>query len=178
MSSLLKKSLKLWPAFASKQIRSSAAIEGVRQVYRDGHLRASPVERGTITHKLQHVSFDIIVIGSGAAGLRAAISAREAGLSVCVVSKGSPGKSTCTGFSAGVMAGGASEDQRGSHRQRTVTAGRGLNAGQREIKRPSFSGAFQGGLAKPQESLVGLAQPVRRRLADRSVRRLVENLAL
>ncbi len=76
---------------------------------------------------MDHVSFDIIIIGSGAAGLRAAISAREAGLSVCVVSKGSPGKSTCTGLSGGVMAGSAHGDTHDTHRQRTVTAGRGLN---------------------------------------------------
>jgi succinate dehydrogenase/fumarate reductase flavoprotein subunit len=72
-------------------------------------------------------SFDVIVIGSGAAGLRAAISAREAGLSVCVVSKGSPGKSTCTWFSGGVMAGSAEPDQCSAHRQHTLAAGRGLN---------------------------------------------------
>lgn len=76
---------------------------------------------------MDHISFDVIVIGSGAAGLRAALAAREAGLSVGVVSKGNPGKSTCTGFSAGVMAGSASEAQRGTHLQRTITAGRGLN---------------------------------------------------
>ena len=76
---------------------------------------------------MEHVSFDVIVIGSGAAGLRAAISAREAGLSVCVVSKGGPGKSTCTWFSGGVMAGNTGGDSRDSHRQRTVAAGRGLN---------------------------------------------------
>jgi L-aspartate oxidase len=80
---------------------------------------------------MEHASYDVIVIGSGAAGLRAAISVREAGLSVCVVSKGNPGKSTCTGFSAGVMAGSASKGQRGSHLQRTVTAGRGLNESHR-----------------------------------------------
>jgi succinate dehydrogenase/fumarate reductase flavoprotein subunit len=76
---------------------------------------------------MEQTSFDIIVIGSGAAGLRAAISVRAAGLSVCVVSKGSPGKSTCTGFSAGVMAGSAGDDQRNAHRRSTVAAGRGLN---------------------------------------------------
>ena len=44
-----------------------------------------------------------------------------------MVSKGPPGKSTCTGFSAGVMAGSASRDQRNTHLRRTLTAGRGLN---------------------------------------------------
>ncbi len=76
---------------------------------------------------MEKTSFDVIVIGSGAAGLRAAISARTAGFSVCVVSKGSPGKSTCTWFSAGVMAGSVGEGQAGAHRQGTLTAGRGLN---------------------------------------------------
>lgn len=76
---------------------------------------------------MEHISFDILVIGSGAAGLRAAVSARETGASVCVVSKGSPGKSTCTWFSGGVMAGNTGGDSRDSHRQRTVVAGRGLN---------------------------------------------------
>ena len=79
---------------------------------------------------MRQVSYDVIVIGSGAAGLRAAISARTAGLSVCVVSKGSPGKSTCTWFSAGVMAGSAGADIRDTHLQRTLSAGRGLKCGQ------------------------------------------------
>lgn len=76
---------------------------------------------------MEHLPFDIIIIGSGAAGLRAAISARGAGLSVCVVSKGSPGKSTCTGVSGGVMAGSADMDNHDVHLQRTLMAGRGLN---------------------------------------------------
>ena len=79
--------------------------------------------------RVEHLSFDILVIGSGAAGLRAAVSAREAGFSVCVLSKGGPGKSTCTGYSAGVMAGSATAGQRGYHRQNTIAAGRGLNTG-------------------------------------------------
>lgn len=76
---------------------------------------------------MRQASFDVIVIGSGAAGLRAALSVREAGLSVCVVSKASPGKSTCTWFSAGVMAGSAGADIRHTHLQRTLATGRGLN---------------------------------------------------
>lgn len=76
---------------------------------------------------MEHLSYDVLIIGSGAAGLRAAISARELGLEVCVVSKGNPGKSTCTWFSGGVMAGtplGVSPD---AHRERTLQAGRGIN---------------------------------------------------
>jgi fumarate reductase (CoM/CoB) subunit A len=73
------------------------------------------------------VSGDVLVIGSGAAGLRAAIAAREAGLEVVVVSKGQPGKSTCTGFSAGVMAGSQNAASLETHLERTLKAGRGLN---------------------------------------------------
>jgi succinate dehydrogenase/fumarate reductase flavoprotein subunit len=76
---------------------------------------------------MEHAFFDVIVIGSGAAGLRAAVSVAEAGFSVCVLSKGGPGKSTCTWFSGGVMAGNTGGDSRDAHRQRTVAAGRGLN---------------------------------------------------
>ncbi len=80
---------------------------------------------------MEHLSCDVLVLGSGGAGLRAAISAREMGLEVLVVSKGMPGKATCTWFSGGVMAGtpeGATTDD---HLERTLLAGRGIN--QREL---------------------------------------------
>ena len=76
---------------------------------------------------MEHLSYDVLIIGSGAAGLRAAVSAREAGLDVCVVSKGSPGKSTCTSFSAGVMAGSVHAASRKAHRESTLRAGRDIN---------------------------------------------------
>jgi fumarate reductase (CoM/CoB) subunit A len=76
---------------------------------------------------MENISFDVIVIGSGAAGLRAAVSVRDAGLSACVISKGGPGKSTCSIFSGGVMAGSAGREVLDSHLERTVKAGRGLN---------------------------------------------------
>ncbi|MGC8659451.1 MAG: FAD-dependent oxidoreductase [Desulfomonilaceae bacterium] len=72
-------------------------------------------------------SYDVLVLGSGAAGLRAAISAREAGLRVCVASKGPVGKSTCTWLSAGVMSGSFDDTTMKAHRQRTLLAGRGIN---------------------------------------------------
>lgn len=74
-----------------------------------------------------HLSYDVLILGSGAAGLRAAISAREAGLEVCVVSKGSPGKSSCTSFSAGVMAGSSHAASLNAHREGTLRAGRNIN---------------------------------------------------
>jgi len=80
---------------------------------------------------MEHLSCDVLVIGSGAAGLRAAIAAREAGLEVMVISKGKPGKSTCTGFSAGVLAGSQNAAALKTHLERTLEAGRGLN--QREL---------------------------------------------
>ena len=80
---------------------------------------------------MEHISCDVLVLGSGSAGLRAAISARQSGLDVCILSKGNPGKATCTGFSAGVMAGSSGPRSAADHLERTVLAGRGIN--QREL---------------------------------------------
>ncbi len=67
---------------------------------------------------------DVLVMGSGAAGLRAAIGAREAGLDVIVLSRGFPGKATCTGLSGGVISTGTCVQ---AHLERTLLAGRGIN---------------------------------------------------
>lgn len=80
---------------------------------------------------MEYLSCDVLVLGSGAAGLRAAIAARQAGLEVLVISKGKPGKSTCTGFSAGVLAGSQNAAALKTHLKHTLEAGRGLN--QREL---------------------------------------------
>lgn len=71
--------------------------------------------------------FDVVVIGSGAAGLRAAIAARELGVSVCVLSKGNPGKATCSYMSAGMIAGTPEGVSTDGHMERTIQAGRGIN---------------------------------------------------
>ena len=76
---------------------------------------------------MEYLFCDVLIIGIGAAGLRAAISARQKGLDVCVVSKQSPGKASCTILSAGDFAAtqeGTSPDQ---HLNRTLQAGRGIN---------------------------------------------------
>ncbi len=79
---------------------------------------------------MESISCDVLVIGSGAAGLRAAISAREAGCGVIVISKAKPGKATCTGFSAGVIAGSFDERSSDAHFKNTFISGRGINQGE------------------------------------------------
>jgi fumarate reductase (CoM/CoB) subunit A len=80
---------------------------------------------------LEQLFSDVLIVGSGAAGLRAAIAAREKNLEVCVISKGKPGKGTCTFRSGGVFAGTRAGTPTESHLRRTLKAGRGIN--QREL---------------------------------------------
>ena len=80
---------------------------------------------------MDSVSCDVLIIGSGAAGLRAAIEARRRGCGVIVVSKGSPGKKTSTIISGGVFAGTPPGKSTTGHLIRTLQAGRGIN--QREL---------------------------------------------
>ncbi len=76
---------------------------------------------------MEHIAYDILVLGSGGAGISAAITACKAGFSTGVISRGNPGKFTCTAYSAGVMAGSAAPDDCRDHLERTLMAGRGLN---------------------------------------------------
>ena len=76
---------------------------------------------------MEQFSFDVLVIGSGAAGLRAAIAAKYTGCDVAVISKGSPGKGTCTILSGGVFAGTPQGESFETHLKQTLKAGRGLN---------------------------------------------------
>ena len=73
------------------------------------------------------MKFDVLVIGSGAAGLRAAIEAQGRGLEVAVMSKASPGKGTCTILSGGVFAGSGDGESSERHLKQTLQAGRGIN---------------------------------------------------
>jgi len=80
---------------------------------------------------MQHLTCDVLVIGSGAAGIRAAIAAREKGVDVMVISKASPGKGTCTILSGGVFAGSRDGESTEKHLEQTLKAGRDIN--QREL---------------------------------------------
>jgi fumarate reductase (CoM/CoB) subunit A len=70
---------------------------------------------------------DVWVIGSGAAGLMAAITARRQGLEVTVVGKSPPGKGSATILSHGAFGGAWGGLSAEEHRRRTLKAGRGLN---------------------------------------------------
>ena len=76
---------------------------------------------------MEKLSLDVLVIGSGAAGLRAAIAARESGLEVGVVSKAAPGKATCTIVSGGAFTGTPDGHPPKIHKDQTLQAGRGIN---------------------------------------------------
>jgi succinate dehydrogenase/fumarate reductase flavoprotein subunit len=76
---------------------------------------------------VEQLSIDVLVVGSGAAGLRAAIAARENGLEVGVISKAAPGKSTCTMVSGGAFSGTREGDSPRGHMEQTLRAGRGIN---------------------------------------------------
>jgi len=76
---------------------------------------------------MEKISSDVLVIGNGAAGLRAAIASRQAGADVLVISKSPPGLGTCTLLSGGALGaalGGLSQEE---HLARTLESGRGIN---------------------------------------------------
>lgn len=70
---------------------------------------------------------DIAVVGSGIAGLFAAISCRQAGLRVTVCSKSRPGRGSCSALSQGHFRSSVNGFPRSEHRQLTLEAGQGLN---------------------------------------------------
>lgn len=76
---------------------------------------------------VEQLSCDLLIIGSGGAGLRAAIAAKNYPLDVLVISKASPGKGTCTIVSGGVFAATRQGEEPASHISRTLQAGRGIN---------------------------------------------------
>ena len=70
---------------------------------------------------------DVLVIGGGGAGLRAALAARDGGAEVAIVSKTPIGKSTCTQLSGGGFAVAYERFTPERHYEFSLLAGRGLN---------------------------------------------------
>ena len=76
---------------------------------------------------MQIIKTDILIMGSGVAGLRAALAARESGLKVLVVGKNTPGRGTATILSGGGFSGGWGGVTPRDHLELTLKTGRGLN---------------------------------------------------
>ena len=70
---------------------------------------------------------DVIIVGGGFAGLRAALSAKAAGVNVAVVSKTHPMRSHSCGAHSGINAATRPDDSWGTHAQDTIRAGGFLN---------------------------------------------------
>ncbi len=73
------------------------------------------------------IDTDVLIIGSGAAGLRAAIAAHEIGVNALLVSKMPLGRNNCTEFSAGEFFFANSGISKEEHFERTIDTGRHLN---------------------------------------------------
>lgn len=76
---------------------------------------------------MNHLSTDVLIIGSGGAGLRAAIEAQRLGVKVILVSKSKIGLASCTASSMGVFRISQEEKDIEKHFQETLEAGRALN---------------------------------------------------
>ncbi len=70
---------------------------------------------------------DVWIIGSGAAGLTAAIAARQAGAEVGVVGKSTPGRGTSTTMAVGVFAGPWEGMSASAYKELSLANGRGLS---------------------------------------------------
>ena len=70
---------------------------------------------------------DVVVVGSGIAGLYAAICCRQAGLRVLVCSKSRPGTGSCSALSQGHFRSRTGQFSKAEHRRLTLEAGQGLN---------------------------------------------------
>ena len=70
--------------------------------------------------------YDLIVVGSGIAGLYAALQAREAGARVLIVTKGGIGEASTRYAQGGIAAAVGPEDSPEDHLQDTLNAGAGL----------------------------------------------------
>jgi aspartate oxidase len=76
---------------------------------------------------MERLDADVWIIGSGAAGLMAAIAARQAGADVAVVGKSGPGKATSTTMAVGAFSGAWDGLSEADYKAHTLQAGRGIN---------------------------------------------------
>ncbi len=77
---------------------------------------------------MEIIKTDILVIGGGGAGMRAALAAKEKGPEVFLASKTPIGKSTCTYLSGGAFLVAAEGVSKETHFNLTLQAGKGINS--------------------------------------------------
>ncbi len=76
---------------------------------------------------MQIMDSDVLIIGSGIAGLRAALEVSKSGRRALLISKGPLGKANNTYLAGGLFAFGAESADVGAHIDKTLKSGRGLN---------------------------------------------------
>src|SRR3954470_15762492 len=92
--------------------------------------RASSTERPAVPQEIEKHSYDVLVIGAGGSGLRAAIAAHEAGLRVAVICKSLFGKAhtvMAEGGMAASMGNVNANDNWQVHFRDTMRGGKFLN---------------------------------------------------
>ncbi|MFH1122950.1 MAG: FAD-dependent oxidoreductase [Pseudomonadota bacterium] len=135
---------------------------------------------------ITHVDCDVLIIGSGIAGLRAALEVSRLGKKPLLVSKAPLGKANNTYLAGGLFAFGAQESVRLKHIAKTLKSGRGLNDLQlvetfareapamvRELQEMGMGGVLhEMGLVTRQATLIGgpgITPPLVRACEERRV---------
>ena len=77
---------------------------------------------------MEIIETDILILGGGGAGMRAALTAQERGAEVLLVSKTPMAKSSCTYWSGGAFSLAVEGMSKEAHLKATLQAGRGINA--------------------------------------------------
>lgn len=76
---------------------------------------------------IKAIDTDVLVIGSGAAGLRAAIEARKQGVEALLTSKSLTGLASCSIYSAGALTASLGSLTKGNHFRTTILTGKYIN---------------------------------------------------
>jgi succinate dehydrogenase/fumarate reductase flavoprotein subunit len=76
---------------------------------------------------MKRLSADIVIIGTGGAGMMAALAAAERGVDVLIVGKAAVGKGTCTSFAGGFFTSSSLKFSTEQHNAATREVGRNIN---------------------------------------------------
>jgi fumarate reductase (CoM/CoB) subunit A len=104
---------------------------------------------------VDQLSTDVVVVGAGAAGLMAALAARDTGADVLLLSKGPLGKAANTAMAAGIFNAAGSDYLPASYLDDTLRAGKGLND-------PQLAELLVHSSAPALEALKALGVPLKR----------------